>query len=62
LIRDEADYRQHVDYIHWNPVKHGWVRRVKDWPYSSIDRHVATGIYSQKWGGDIDLSDVSAGE
>ena len=32
LIRDEADYQQHMDYIHWNPVKHGWVDSVKCWP------------------------------
>ena len=36
LIRDEADYRAHLDYIHYNPVKHGWVRQVKDWPYSTF--------------------------
>lgn len=36
LIRDEAYYRAHVDYIHYNPVKHGWVQRVKDWSYSTF--------------------------
>jgi len=35
-IRDEADYRQHSDYIHWNPVKHGWARCVNDWPLPVI--------------------------
>jgi putative transposase len=33
-IRDDIDYQQHIDYIHYNPVKHGWVTRVKDWQYS----------------------------
>ena len=33
LIRDDDDYRRHLDYIHWNPVKHGWVQRVADWPH-----------------------------
>ncbi|MEJ2676445.1 MAG: hypothetical protein P8011_14880, partial [Acidihalobacter sp.] len=38
LIRDEADLQRHVDYTHYNPVKHGHVRRVADWPYSSFHR------------------------
>lgn len=36
LIRDQDNFSRHVDYIHWNPVKHGWVKRVADWPYSSF--------------------------
>ena len=36
LIRDEADYQRHVDYVHVNPLKHGYVKRVKDWPYSKF--------------------------
>ena len=39
-LTDEDDYRQHVDYIHFNPVKHGWVKQVADWPYSSFHRYV----------------------
>ncbi|MGH8552840.1 MAG: REP-associated tyrosine transposase [Methylococcales bacterium] len=35
-IRDELDYQRHVDYIHYNPVKHGYVTRVADWPFSSL--------------------------
>jgi REP-associated tyrosine transposase len=35
-IRHQADFNRHVDYVHWNPVKHGWVRRVADWPHSSF--------------------------
>ncbi len=49
LIRDEEDYSQHVDYIHWNPVKHGWAKQVKDWPYSSFHRHVDQGVYPRDW-------------
>ena len=45
LIRDEEDYVRHTDYIHWNPVKHSWVKQVKDWPYSSFHAHVDQGIY-----------------
>ena len=50
-IRDEEDYTRHVDYIHWNPVKHGYVRRVSDWPHSSFHRYVAVGVYALDWGG-----------
>jgi putative transposase len=44
-IRDERDYANHMDYLHFNPVKHGHVRRVADWPYSSFTRCVEQGIY-----------------
>ena len=62
MIRDERDLRQHVDYIHWNPVKHGWVKCVKDWPHSSFHQHVALGIYEENWGGYDGLSSLAAGE
>lgn len=62
LIRDENDYRQHIDYIHWNPVKHGWVQAVKDWPHSSFHRYVKLGVYSDNWGHEIDLSKLVARE
>ena len=51
LIRDEADYRAHLDYIHYNPVKHGWVKQVKDWPYSTFHHWVGPGAYPLGWGG-----------
>ncbi|WP_027858639.1 REP-associated tyrosine transposase [Marinobacterium jannaschii] len=50
LIRDEQDFRNHLDYIHFNPVKHGWVNRCTDWPYSSFHRYVANGFLSEDWG------------
>lgn len=49
LIRDNQDLEQHVDYIHWNPIKHGWVRRVKDWPHSSFHTYVERGFYPIDW-------------
>jgi putative transposase len=49
-IRDEKDLIQHVEYIHYNPVKHGLVKTPKDWEYSSFHRHVREGIYEQDWG------------
>jgi putative transposase len=52
-IRDEADLARHVDYIHFNPVKHGHVARVRDWPHSSFHRYVAEGVLPADWGGDV---------
>ncbi|MDF0748994.1 transposase [Marinobacter sp. 71-i] len=49
-IRDENDFNQHVDYIHYNPVKHGYVDRAVDWPYSSFHRFVRDGILPVDWG------------
>jgi len=51
LIRDGSDLQRHVDYIHFNPVKHGHVARVADWPHSSFHRWVARGDYPLDWGG-----------
>jgi putative transposase len=53
LIRDEEDLAKHFDYIHYNPVKHGQVLRVRDWPYSSFHRLVKEGIYPIHWGEDV---------
>ena len=56
LIRDERDFVAHVDYVHFNPVKHGWVRRVKDWEYSTVHRYVDQGVLPLDWaGGDANL-------
>jgi putative transposase len=53
-IRDEEDLVRHVDYIHFNPVKHGLVARVCEWPYSSFHRYVRRGLLPQDWAGSID--------
>ncbi|ROH85522.1 transposase [Pseudomethylobacillus aquaticus] len=59
-IRDEADYRAHMDYMHINPVKHGLVSMVKDWPHSTFHRLVKQGIYTVDWaGGNEDLLSYS---
>jgi putative transposase len=52
-IRDDADFERHVDYIHFNPVKHGYVTRVCDWPYSSFHRYVRNALLPADWGGDL---------
>jgi len=57
-IRDEVDYQRHMDYIYYNPVKHGYVKCVKDWPFSSFHRDVENGIYCLDWGSDVDLLSV----
>jgi putative transposase len=50
LMRDEQDWRRHMDYIHYNPVKHGYALTPTDWPYSSFHRAVACGLYDPGWG------------
>ena len=50
-IRDETDYHAHINYIHMNPVKHEYVKQVKDWRYSSFHRFVADGLLHIDWGG-----------
>ena len=46
----QEDYNTHVDYIHYNPVKHGLVKHVRDWPWSSFHRYVKEGVYGVEWG------------
>jgi putative transposase len=48
-IRDQADLNKHLDYIHWNPVKHRLVANARDWPWSSFHRFVKAGIYPIDW-------------
>jgi putative transposase len=56
LIRDERDFSAHMDYVHINPLKHGLVQRVMDWPYSTFHSLVQDGLYPENWAGDeIDL-------
>ncbi len=57
LIRDEDDYIAHVDYIHYNPVKHGHADRPIDWLHSSIHRYVRDGILTPDWGTHGEVAD-----
>jgi putative transposase len=52
-IRDDADFERHIDYVHFNPVKHRHVNRVRDWAYSSFHRYVEQGILAADWGGNL---------
>jgi putative transposase len=61
-IRDGDDFARHADYIHFNPVKHGHVRRVADWPFSSFHRMVRLGIYPEDWAAGPDSGEASYGE
>lgn len=49
-IRNDADFQRHMDYLHWNPVKHGLVDQVADWPWSSFHRLARAGFYAADWG------------
>lgn len=48
-FRDERDYAAHLDYVHFNPVKHGFVQHPADWPHSTFHRSVARGLYPADW-------------
>jgi len=50
LIRDQEDFAKHMDYLHYNPVKHGLVCRVADWQWSTFHHCVKEGYYKQDWG------------
>ena len=56
-IRDENDFERHVDYIHFNPVKHRYVQRACDWPHSTFHRYVREKIYPQDWGASQHIAD-----
>ena len=61
-IRDDADLERHIDYIHFNPVKHRYVTSVVDWPHSSFHRYVERGELVADWGGDMKDIQGSFGE
>jgi len=50
FLRDEDDYRNHIDYIHFNPVKHGYVQSPTEWPFSSFHNYVKSGLLPKNWG------------
>lgn len=62
-LRDELDLARHMDYIHFNPVKHGLVERAGDWPYSSFHRFVRRGLCPTDWAGaDVESDTANFGE
>jgi putative transposase len=60
LIRDDDDYARHMDYLHYNPVKHGLTRSVRDWPHSTFHRLVEQGVYEESWGQAVEDGDGDA--
>ena len=61
-IRDDQDLQRHVDYIHFNPVKHGHAVRAAAWPYSSIHRYIRAGWVDADWGVGVEGDNESYGE
>ncbi len=61
-IRDDLDLQRYADYIHFNPVKHGYAKSVAEWPYSTFHRYLQQGVYSQDWAGGEDAGELQTGE
>jgi putative transposase len=61
-VRDERDFASHIDYIHYNPVKHALVAQVADWPHSSFHRYVRDGVLPRDWAGVVDQPAGGFGE
>jgi len=57
VIRNEKDFANHLDYIHYNPVKHKYVKKPCDWKWSSFHKYVQSGWYDQNWG-DSDTDEI----
>ena len=61
-IRNETDFERHVDYVHFNPVKHKLVAQVRDWPHSSFHIHLRRGLLPADWAGDANEPMMDFGE
>lgn len=61
-LRDDEDLRRHIDYVHYNPVKHGHATQASDWPYSSIHRYIRTDDLPRNWAAPEGAPLVDAGE
>jgi putative transposase len=61
-IRNESDLTSHIDYIHYNPVKHALVSQASHWPYSSFHRYVREGWLPADWGGTTEIASRDFGE
>ena len=60
LIRNDNDFARHIDYIHFNPVKHGYVNTPVEWPYSSLHRFIIRGVLNKDWGSEIGFDESTA--
>ena len=61
-IRDQRGLNNHIDYIHYNPVKHGHAFRPADCPHSTIHRYIEQGLLTQDWGAKLTFDDNIFGE
>ncbi len=61
-IRDEDDYAAHMDYVHFNPVKHGLVSKAADWPHSTFRHAVTKGLYPAQWAPEAGVMEGTFGE
>lgn len=61
-IRDDNDFNRHVDYIHWNPVKHGLTKHPADWAYSSYHRYIRLGLLPNDWSNSVNEDQNRYGE
>ena len=61
-IRDDVDYTNHMDYLHYNSFKHGLTKQVKVWPYSTFHRYAQNGVYSENWAMQVYWMKVDFGE
>jgi len=59
VISDERDLENHFDYIHWNPIKHGYVNKPEDWPYSSYKEWMGKGSYEIEWGWKMEKENIT---
>ena len=53
-IRNEKELMSHIDYIHYNPVKHGYTDKAQNWNHSSFQKYIDKGWYDENW---CDFSD-----
>ncbi|MGX4640672.1 REP-associated tyrosine transposase [Massilia sp. SYSU DXS3249] len=58
-IRDERDFERHMDYAHYNPVRHGYAESARAWPFSTFHRYVRQGVYPPNWGGTVEAQSMS---
>ena len=57
-IRDENELNNHINYIHYNPVKHGYAKSVNDWEFSTFHKFVKKGLYDINWGSNTDIKEI----
>ena len=57
-IINQDELNNHINYIHYNPVKHGYVQNVKDWEHSSFHKFVENKLYDENWGCSADIENI----